>query len=150
MRTYEEMAVAICDPVGDHESERMLGARLDGRPADSEKRTGLSGLKVGLKRSFLSGREVLGAVAAMCAGILKREWQRACCATIVAWREAQDVCGSERARHKYVVEEALNGRLQSSFATAAAHAEVLHTRYEPYISTIQTIRGCPVTMGGFA
>lgn len=63
------MAVAICDPVGDHDSERMLGARLDGRPADSEKMTGLSGLKVGAKLSFLSGREVLGA-AAMGAGMV--------------------------------------------------------------------------------
>lgn len=63
------MAVAICDPVGDHDSERMLGARLDGRPADSEKSTGLRGLKVGEKLSFLSGREVLGAVAAMGAGM---------------------------------------------------------------------------------
>jgi len=62
--------------VGDHDSERILGARLDGRPADSEKRTGLRGLKVGAKRSFLRGREVLDAVA-VGAGILKgfgRDW----------------------------------------------------------------------------
>lgn len=51
------MAIAL--PDGDHESERMLGARPDGRPV-SARTVVLMPLKVVGKRSFLRGREVFG------------------------------------------------------------------------------------------
>ena len=47
------------EPVGDHESERMLGARPDGRPV-SARTVVLMPLKVDGKRSFFRGREVFG------------------------------------------------------------------------------------------
>ena len=56
---YEEMEVAMALPVGDQESERMLGARPVGRPV-SARTMGLMPLKVEGKRSFLRGREVFG------------------------------------------------------------------------------------------
>jgi hypothetical protein len=46
-------------PVGDQESERMLGARPVGRPV-SARTTGLMPLNVEGKRSFFKGREVFG------------------------------------------------------------------------------------------
>ena len=51
------MAMAL--PVGDQESERMLGARPVGRPV-SARTTGLMPLNVEGKRSFFKGREVFG------------------------------------------------------------------------------------------
>lgn len=53
------MEVAIALPVGDHESERMLGASPVGRPV-SARTAVLMPLKVEGKRSFLRGREVFG------------------------------------------------------------------------------------------
>lgn len=53
------MEVAIAPPVGDQESERMLGARPVGRPV-SARTAGLMPLKVVGKRSFFRGREVFG------------------------------------------------------------------------------------------
>lgn len=47
------------EPVGDHESERMLGARPDGRPV-SARTVVLMPLKVDGQRSFFRGREVFG------------------------------------------------------------------------------------------
>lgn len=46
-------------PAGDHESERMLGARPDGRPV-SARTVVLMPLKVDGKMSFFRGREVFG------------------------------------------------------------------------------------------
>ena len=51
------MAMAL--PVGDQESERMLGARPVGRPV-SARTVGLMPLNVEGKRSFFKGREVFG------------------------------------------------------------------------------------------
>lgn len=56
---YEEIEVAMAAPVGDQESERMLGARPVGRPV-SASTVGLMPLKVEGKRSFFRGREVFG------------------------------------------------------------------------------------------
>ena len=55
------------EPVGDHESERMLGARPDGRPV-SARTVVLMPLKVDGKRSFFRGREVFG--GAMVVGVV--------------------------------------------------------------------------------
>ena len=56
---YEEIEVAMALPVGDQESERMLGARPVGRPV-SARTTGLMPLNVEGNRSFFKGREVFG------------------------------------------------------------------------------------------
>ena len=61
----EEVQVAMREPVGDQERERMLGTRRV--EVDSEKRTGLSGLRAEGRTSFLmgreSGRDILAAAA---------------------------------------------------------------------------------------
>lgn len=59
------------EPVGDHESERMLGARPDGRPV-SARTVVLMPLKVDGKRSFFRGREVFG--GAMIAVVVNFVW----------------------------------------------------------------------------
>lgn len=61
---WAEVQVAINEPVGDHDSERMLGTSNDGfADVDSEKRTGFRVLKTFGKASFLSGFERIGAMA---------------------------------------------------------------------------------------
>jgi len=64
---YEEIEVAMALPVGDHDSERMLGARPVGRPV-SARTVDLMPLNVEGNRSFLRGREVFG--GAMVGGLL--------------------------------------------------------------------------------
>lgn len=57
------MHVAMSEPVGDHDNERMLGTRDDGfADTDSEKRTGFNVLNTFGKASFLSGFERIGAI----------------------------------------------------------------------------------------
>ena len=62
---WAEVHVAMSDPVGDHDSERMLGTSDDGFvDVDSEKSTGLSGLKTTGNWSFFSGFGRAGAIFA--------------------------------------------------------------------------------------
>ena len=79
------------EPVGDHESERMLGARPDGRPV-SARTVVLMPLKVDGKMSFFRGREVFGgAMVVGCCWYLFVVW--------VCWcrleRIAREGCGIE-------------------------------------------------------
>lgn len=74
------MAMAL--PVGDQESERMLGARPVGRPV-SARTTGLMPLNVEGKRSFFRGREVFGG-AMVKAGSMFMSW---CCGWF-GWQSA--------------------------------------------------------------
>lgn len=68
IRICAAVQVAIIEPVGDHDSARMLGTSMDGRAdVDSEKSTGLSGLYAVAKTSFLRYRDwrfgAMGAVS---------------------------------------------------------------------------------------
>ncbi len=57
MRMWADVHVEIKLPVGDHESERMLGTRDDARAA-SENNTGFKGLNAVGRKSFLMGRVI--------------------------------------------------------------------------------------------
>lgn len=65
--------MAMREPVGDHESERMLGARPDGRPV-SARTVVLMPLKVDGKRSFFRGREVFGGAMVVGCFLLVGMW----------------------------------------------------------------------------
>lgn len=57
------MQVAIREPVGDHDNERILGTSDDGfADTDSENSTGFSGLNTFGNVSFFSGFERIGAI----------------------------------------------------------------------------------------
>lgn len=58
---FADVHVAISAPVGDHDKERILGTRAEGRGVvDSVKRVGLRGLKTLGKMSFFRGLERRG------------------------------------------------------------------------------------------